>query len=190
VLIREEAKAAHITRIITEINDRLVRKLLAITESQMGPPPVSYCWIVFGSEGRKEQTFSTDQDNAIIYDEPGEKAGEASNYFAEFAARMRRALEQCGFPPCTANYMASNPQWCQPLSVWKKYYSRWISTPTPEAVLRSLIFFDFRPLYGNQLLAEQLRAYLSYTAKGTRPFSARWPALCSRTGRRSGYSDS
>lgn len=170
VLIREEAKAAHITRIITEINDRLVRKLLAITESQMGPPPVSYCWIVFGSEGRKEQTFRTDQDNAIIYEEPGEKAGEASSYFSEFAARMRRALEQCGFPPCTANYMASNPQWCQPLSVWKKYFSRWISTPTPEAVLRSLIFFDFRPLYGNQLLAEQLRAYLSYTAKGNQAF--------------------
>ncbi len=30
-------------------------------------------------------------------------------------------------------------------------------TPTPEAVLKSLIFFDFRPIYGDFSLAESLR---------------------------------
>ena len=35
-----------------------------------GPAPVAWCWIVFGSEGRREQTFKTDQDNAIVYADP------------------------------------------------------------------------------------------------------------------------
>lgn len=172
ILIREGAKASTITRIITEINDRLVQKILKITESRMGPPPVGYCWIVFGSEGRKEQTFKTDQDNAIIYGDSVDRGSDAAEYFAEFAVRMKDALAQCGFPPCSADYMASNPAWRQPLSVWKKYFSDWINIPTPEAVLRSLIFFDFRPVHGDPLLAERLRAFLGHEIKDKTLFLA------------------
>jgi CBS domain-containing protein len=165
ILIREGARASTITRIITEINDRLVKKVIEITESRMGPPPVGYCWIVFGSEGRKEQTFKTDQDNAIIYEDTDERGKETAEYFAGFAVRMRDALARCGFPPCGADYMASNPAWCQPLSVWKKYFSDWINVPTPEAILRALIFFDFRPVHGDTLLAERLRSFLGHEIK-------------------------
>ncbi len=172
LLIKEGAKASTITRIITEINDRLLKKALEITEFRMGQPPVDYCWIIFGSEGRKEQTFKTDQDNAIIYDDRGSKADDAAQYFAEFAIQMQQALARCGFPPCSAGYMASNPMWCQPLSVWKKYFSNWINIPTTEAILRSLIFFDFRPVHGNTLLAEQLRAFLGHELKDEVPFFA------------------
>jgi CBS domain-containing protein len=172
LLIKEGAKASTITRIITEINDRLLKKVLGITETRMGPPPVSYCWIIFGSEGRKEQTFKTDQDNAIIYDDRGTKGEDVALYFPEFAHQMQLALARCGFPPCSAGYMASNPMWCQPLSVWKKYFSNWINVPTTEAILRSLIFFDFRPVHGNTLLAEQLRAFLGHEIKDQIPFFA------------------
>ncbi|HEX9113688.1 MAG TPA: DUF294 nucleotidyltransferase-like domain-containing protein [Nitrospirota bacterium] len=158
ILIREEAKASNITRIITEINDRLLKKILEITESRLGPPPRGYCWIVYGSEGRKEQTFRTDQDNALIYEDPA--GDDAEEYFSRFAGHMKDALARCGFPPCRADYMASNPQWRKPLAVWKGYFSKWINSPTPEAILQSLIFFDFRPVHGNVLLAEKLRAYL------------------------------
>jgi CBS domain-containing protein len=68
--------------------------------------------------------------------------------------------------------MASNPKWRQPLSVWKKYFSNWINTPTPEAILQSLIFFDFRPVHGDYLLAEQLRAFLGHEVKDKNIFLA------------------
>jgi CBS domain-containing protein len=171
LLVREGAKAGNITRIITEINDRLLKKVLEITESRMGSPPRSYCWIVFGSEGRKEQTFRTDQDNAIIYDD-GDGGEEAVTYFHEFAVRIKDALARCGLPICKADYMASNPEWCQPLGVWKKYFSNWINSPTPEAILRSLIFFDFRPVHGNILLAERLRAFLGHEVRDKELFLA------------------
>jgi CBS domain-containing protein len=172
VLIREGARASNITRIITEVNDRFLNKILDITESRLGPPPVGYCWIVYGSEGRKEQTFKTDQDNAIIYEDPQDDGRYAAEYFSEFAGRMNDALARCGFPPCSAGYMASNPKWRQPLGVWKKYFSKWINTPTPEAILQSLIFFDFRPVHGDFLLAERLRAFLGHELKNKNLFFA------------------
>jgi CBS domain-containing protein len=165
ILLKEGAKASNITRIITEVNDRLVQKILGIIEKNLGHPPVNYCWIAFGSEGRKEQTFKTDQDNALIYDDSGTPQDEekASKYFSEFTLQARDALIRCGFSVCPANYMASNPQWRRPLRTWKKYFSNWISEPVADSVLKSLIFFDFRPIYGDFSLSEELRDHLNST---------------------------
>lgn len=172
LLLKEGAKANNITKVITEINDRLVRKVVEFAERKLGKPPLAYSWVVFGSEGRKEQTFKTDQDNAIIYADPEtEAAAEAARlYFTAFAEYMRDSLLQCGFPPCPANYMAANPQWRQPLKTWKKYFSTWIATPTPDAVLNSVTFFDFRSMAGDSTLAEQLRDYLNSQLKDQKVF--------------------
>jgi CBS domain-containing protein len=172
ILIKEGARASNITRLITEINDRLLKKILEITEARLGPPPLRYCWIVYGSEGRKEQTFKTDQDNAIIFDDPQGSADTAVAYFTDLADQMKSALSKCGFPPCSADYMASNPKWRRPLHLWKAYFSDWINNPTPEAILRSLIFFDFRAIHGDFLLAERLRAFLGHEVKDKNLFLA------------------
>jgi len=76
-LLHQGAKASNITRIITEINDRIVRKIIQFAEREFGLPPVPYCWIALGSEGRKEQTFKTDQDNALIYADPASEQEES-----------------------------------------------------------------------------------------------------------------
>jgi len=172
LLLKEGAKASNISRIITEINDRLVRKVLEVTEKKLGPPPLSYCWIVFGSEGRKEQTFKTDQDNAIIYEDPDTpaKEEEARRYFSAFTLLVRDALLKCGFPLCPADYMASNPLWCQPLKTWKKYFSDWINEPTADTVLKSFIFFDFRALHGEVSLSSDLRDALTAMLEGKKVF--------------------
>lgn len=160
-LLREGAKAANIIRIISELNDRVVRRLLDLAERDLGPPPVPYCWLALGSEGRKEQTFRTDQDNALVYtDPPPDRQGEVEAYFRAFAERMRDGLVACGFEACPADYMASNPEWRQPLSRWRRYFTDWISEPDPEAVLKSLIFFDFRFLHGDETLAYELKEHM------------------------------
>ena len=108
---QEGARAGNIARVITEINDRLVLRTLDLVGREIGPAPVAWSWIVFGSEGRREQTFKTDQDNAIVYAEPRnpEEARQALDWFALFTPRVRDALSSCGFPPCPAGYAASNP---------------------------------------------------------------------------------
>ncbi|MBI5100390.1 MAG: cyclic nucleotide-binding/CBS domain-containing protein [Nitrospirae bacterium] len=163
LLLKEGATVSGITTIVTEINDRLIRKVLEFAELGLGHPPVPYCWVVFGTEGRREQIFRTDQDNAIIYadHEPG-RDDEVREYFDKFAEFVRDGLEQVGYPPCPDLNMAVNPLWRRPLSTWKEYYSGWIKGPSADSVVKSLVFFDMRPLFGKISLAEELQKhYLS-----------------------------
>jgi len=172
LLLNEGAKASSITRIITEINDRLVRKILEFAEERFGEPPVPYCWVAFGSEGRKEQTFKTDQDNALIYADPAtdEEDKNAQEYFRTFTSFVRDGLLKCGFPPCPADFMATNPMWRQPLHVWRKYFTNWISTPTGEAILNSVTFFDIRAVHGETRLLDWLRDFTLSMAKDSKIF--------------------
>ncbi len=167
-LILEGAKARHITRMITLINDTILDRLLYLLQRILGDPPVPFCWLLMGSEGRQEQTFRTDQDNGIIYRDPDSEAERkaASEYFEEFGRRAVGDLASSGFPLCKGGIMASNPKWCQPYSVWKKYFDTWIHKPEPQEVLLSTIFFDFRPGYGDLDLGRTLRDHLMGELKG------------------------
>jgi CBS domain-containing protein len=58
------------------------------------------------------------------------------------------------------------------MRVWKKFFSSWITEPTPDAILKSLMFFDFRALHGNFGLAEDLRDSLATMVEGQTLFFA------------------
>ncbi len=166
-LIKEGAKAGNIARMISIINDNILKRLLTLLEDEMGKPPVDYCWLFMGSEGRREQTFKTDQDNAIIYADPADDAqrGAAEEYFAEFTRKAIDHLVNCGYPLCLGEIMAVNPKWCQPVSVWKQYFENWVGAPDPQELLHVTIFFDFRPGFGKIALAEDLRQHLNTLSK-------------------------
>ncbi len=163
LLLKEGARAANITRVVTEINDRIVRRILEIAERRIGPPPVRYAWLALGSEGRGEQIFRTDQDNALLLDDAADPAlaAEAQRWAEAFAAFAKDALVTCGFPPCPAQLMAANPLWRQPLRVWRKYFSDWIQSPTGGGPLQTAVWFDFRVVHGDQLLGERLRDHVA-----------------------------
>lgn len=162
-LITEGAKANDVAKMITALNDHIVTRVLVLLENQLGPPPYPYCWILMGSEGRQEQTFKTDQDNALIYETPPEDwdhVKSAKLYFRRFGNLAIQHLEACGYPLCKGEIMASNPKWRKPFVVWKNYFDRWMSAPEPQAVLHATIFFDFRAGHGYSQLGEKLRDYV------------------------------
>ncbi|THB67063.1 MAG: CBS domain-containing protein, partial [Desulfovibrio sp.] len=162
-LVEEGAKAGNIARMITVINDLILDRLLTLLVQELGRPPVPFSWILMGSEGRKEQTFYTDQDNALVYkdvqDEILQRA--ISIYFEAFADKAIDHLIKCGFPPCPGKIMASNPRWRQPYSVWRDYFERWITVPEPEQVMNAAIFFDFRTGFGDSSFSDELRDHLA-----------------------------
>jgi CBS domain-containing protein len=162
-LIKEGAKPGNISRMISILNDHILERLLTLLEEELGPPPVPYCWLLMGSEGRREQTFKTDQDNAIIYADPKneQQAEEAGEYFTRFARKAIDHLVECGYPLCPGEIMAVNPKWRQPLSVWKGYFDNWVSSPDPQEILLATIFFDFRAGFGKAAFADELRQHLS-----------------------------
>jgi CBS domain-containing protein len=156
LLMREGARASHITRVVAEINDRIMVKILDLAQAQLGAPPAPYCWVVLGSEGRREQTFKTDQDNALIFADDASPA--AQEYFGRLASFAQDALARCGYPSCIGGFMASNPRWRMSLSGWTTEFRQWVNEPVQRGVQNALIFFDMRAVAGDFSLFEELRA--------------------------------
>lgn len=148
---------------MSALNDIITMRIIELIEDEFDLPAIPWCWMVFGSEGRLEQTFSTDQDNGLIF-QPSEESIEGNNElrsaFVAFAKAVNKALDACGFTLCKGNIMAGNPAWCLTLQEWKKSFDTWMSTPKPKSLLHSTIFFDFRPLYGTHELVDSLRNWL------------------------------
>ena len=161
-LIEEGAKANNITRMITIINDKILDKLLTLLIEELGQPPVPFCWLLMGSEGRKEQTFWTDQDNALVYQNPEDEKHRQTieSYFKEFGEKAIQHLVKCGFPACPGNIMASNPKLRKDMAGWIREFDHWMLSPDPEEILNSTIFFDFRAGFGDKDLAKNLRLRL------------------------------
>ncbi|WP_176637859.1 DUF294 nucleotidyltransferase-like domain-containing protein [Desulfolutivibrio sulfoxidireducens] len=157
------ARAGHVTRLITVVNDLILHKIIEMVTREIGPPPVAWCWMSMGSEGRREQTFATDQDNALIHadcrDEAVRRA--AGVYFQALAERVVSHLDKAGFPRCKGDMMASNPAWRKSLSGWKETFDDWIAVPEAREVLHATIFFDFRGVAGQTGLAEELRGHVA-----------------------------
>jgi len=160
-LINTGAKSQNVTRFLTTVSDAILQKLIGFAIDEMGPPPARFVFMILGSEGRKEQTLKTDQDNAIIIEDLSAKAAKAAmSYFLSFSEKVCGWLDEAGYEFCKGGVMAKNPQWCQPLKVWKKYFMEWIHTAAPEALLQASIFFDFRGAYGDTDLIDELRNHL------------------------------
>ncbi|MBS4025631.1 MAG: CBS domain-containing protein [Clostridia bacterium] len=172
-LVAEKAPPSEIFPVITEFDDRLMRKVIEISEKEMvaeghGAPPAAYCFINMGSAGRKEQFLRTDQDNGIIYDDvPVEKQQAVAAYFQILADKIVEGLFQCGFQKCKGDVMATNPKWCQSFNSWRKLVKGWIVEPEAENVRMLTIFLDFRPCYGKYMLADLLKRYVIRTIQQT-----------------------
>jgi CBS domain-containing protein len=170
-LINTGAKARNITRFLTTVSDAILKKIIGFAMDELGPAPAKFAFIVMGSEGRKEQTLKTDQDNAIIFEDVNAASRqEVKEYFTAFGEKVCNWLDEAGYALCKGDVMAKNPKWCQPLGTWKKYFSEWIHKAEPEALLQASIFFDFRGAYGDMTLIDGLRRHLFNSLDG-------WPGF-------------
>lgn len=166
-LIAGGATAQNLTRFITTVSDAILNKIMVFTLERCGPPPVPFTFMILGSEGRREQTLKTDQDNAIVFEDVAETSlPEVSEYFLNYGEIACGLLDRAGYAFCTGGVMAKNPQWCQPLSQWKEYFSSWIHTAEAEDLLQASIFFDFRHGYGEVRLIDRLRDHLFDALEG------------------------
>ncbi|QAU34756.1 DUF294 nucleotidyltransferase-like domain-containing protein [Janthinobacterium sp. 17J80-10] len=155
--------AEFLTRLISALSDALTQRVIALAcaEARQGQP--HWCWIALGSEGRQEQTFSSDQDNAIIFAD-GDNPDAQRELLLPLALRVNLMLADCGFPLCRGQIMASNPQCCLSLQEWKARFMEWMIEGDTQALLNASIFFDFRLLYGNSTLTGTLGGWLSANA--------------------------
>jgi len=174
--LQDEVGMGFLSNMISEINDTLIRRAIRLSLDEMADrgsePPVPFCWLALGSEGREEQLLRTDQDNAILYADPGDDDGAASRFFLELGERVVDVLVEAGFERCPGDVMASNPKWNQSLDAWKRCFSEWIREPENIAVMHTNIFFDFRPVWGDTALAAELKRHIFGRIEDNRLFLA------------------
>jgi CBS domain-containing protein len=155
--------AEQLTAMVSALNDALSHRMIEVI-ARTHAIGDRWCWMALGSEGRMEQTFVTDQDNALIFAE-----GEKDRLLA-FADEVNRGLDAAGFPLCKGDIMARNPRWCLTAEEWRDVFERWIRSPQPEALLNASIFFDLRSVAGEVRLVGELRETVLGEAKANRGF--------------------
>lgn len=161
--------------LFSELHDVVINSIFRICFDEMGKAPCDFVFMVMGSEARNEQSFSTDQDNAIIFEKDDE---ECEKYFIDMGVKISYYLNEVGFNFCKGNNMASNPKWVKPLNIWKNYFASWIHKGSGQDLLDINIFFDLRAVYGNFKFVDSLydhifnetlenKAYLSLLARNS-----------------------
>ena len=161
LLVEQGVAAEQLTLYVTVLNDRLCQRVIEVVRKRHQWEQISWCWLGFGSEGRLEQTFSTDQDNGIIFAaHDAASPDDVRSRLLPFAREVNEALDACGFRWCKGNVMASNPALCLSVEEWQGKMGGWLENWEPKALLDATIYFDFRALYGDATLASSLRQWV------------------------------
>jgi CBS domain-containing protein len=157
-----------IGRMVTLITDAFTIRLIHLAEQELGPPPMAYAWVVFGSQAREEQTARTDQDNGMVLEKEADE--DQAAYFAKLSEWVCDGLDQLGYVYCPGEIMALNVTWRVSLARWKRHFDDWIDEPDPKSVMHSSIFFDIRCVHGDKQLVDDLQEHASTRARDNRIF--------------------
>ncbi|MEZ0323762.1 MAG: putative nucleotidyltransferase substrate binding domain-containing protein [Hydrogenothermaceae bacterium] len=169
ILHREGLRTRHIMRFVSEINEKIFKKLfdmLALEKLKENS-----CLIVMGSEGRQEQILKTDQDNGLILVD-----GFEDTYIEDFAIKFNQALKELGYPECKGNIMITNKYWRKSISAFKESIFEYINNINPDNMLKLAILVDLKAVAGKTELAEELIDYIFNHISDNKTFLS-WFAL-------------
>lgn len=164
---RQSNRVTEVGRVAGMITDACTRQLLKLAEAELGPAPMAWTWLAFGSQARLEQGLISDQDNGLLLAEPPD--AEAAEYFKRMADFVCDGLNQAGYVYCPGGVMAKG-EWRLSFRDWRKTFAGWILEPVPKAVMHSSIFFDLRGVAGDLELASRLHQEVLDQARSSNIF--------------------
>ncbi|WP_027389396.1 putative nucleotidyltransferase substrate binding domain-containing protein [Chrysiogenes arsenatis] len=164
-LQQQGVKVRHITKLLGDLNGKVYKKLFEL----IAPPELiaNSALIILGSEGRKEQTLRTDQDNALILRD--------GFHFPEIQAITKQftdSLISFGFPECPGGVMVVNPFWCKPLAEYEHELRRWVHEPGGDNAMNFAILIDASFVAGDNSLYTQLREIMNQVIRNDQLFFA------------------
>jgi PAS domain-containing protein len=145
-----------VTAPLGQFFDRLARKACRSALGDAGPPPAPVALLAVGSIGRGEPALNPDQDTALVLTD----GVDYGDWPARFGEAVTARLAAAGLPPCRAGHTAANPEWRLPLGGWREKFAGWIRQGEPHGLMEVNIFFDFRAVWGEEALAEDLRRHI------------------------------
>ncbi len=178
-MIDTGSKPETLRQVIGSAYDAAINRCILLSINELGDPPVPFSFISLGSNARHEMTLFSDQDNAIIFQDPkGVEADQVRKYFLKLADRVCSKLNQAGYQFCPGGIMATNPKWCLSLSEWEKNFERWILSATAESILEVNVFFDIQCTYGDPILVDQLQEIIHTLTQENQQFFLHYAKNC------------
>ena len=153
-LVDAHLDEAALMRIVTLLHDAMTVRLLKLAEQRLGPAPVPYAWLAFGSAARGELTLVSDQDNGLAYADGDDPA--VHGYFSQLAADVNAGLELCGFRADQHGVVARNPAWRMTRSRWRDVFETCLRGSDNERLMQAAISFDFRRVHGELSIVRAL----------------------------------
>ncbi|HWR94976.1 MAG TPA: DUF294 nucleotidyltransferase-like domain-containing protein [Flavobacterium sp.] len=155
--ISKNIPLSHVNNLASEINLAIIKRSVELSILDLGSPPARYAWLSIGSQGRKEQLLTTDQDSMLIFEDvTAEKYRDVKDYFLKLGKRTTAILEKVGYEYCPFGHMGSNMLWCKSLTDWTNQYNSWMNTPGENSNELSSIFFDFEIVIGEKKIEEAI----------------------------------
>jgi CBS domain-containing protein len=139
---------ADVCRALAVQSDTATLRLVELALRRRGPAPVPWAWLGLGSVARRELTLASDQDNALAYDDDGERGAAVDPFFAALAADVNAGLARCGLGEDAAEVLARNPRWRMPASQWRAVFAECLVHPDRSHLVRAAVSFDFRHVAG------------------------------------------
>ncbi|WP_213608972.1 DUF294 nucleotidyltransferase-like domain-containing protein [Pseudoalteromonas sp.] len=152
-----------IGKLLSGLTDALTSRLIFLFQQQHGTAPSSFSFICFGSQAREEQTLHSDQDNGLLL--PDGLNDDQHAYFKQMGEFVCENLVECGIRRCPGNIMASSDACRMSVSDWRAKFLKWITSPTPQAMLNCKIFFDLRFIEGSTTLYSQFCEELTHISR-------------------------
>lgn len=160
-LLAQGLAAEPLARLTSTLLDRLTAQLLALHLEPLRRSGIKMAWLVFGSEGRQEQTFATDQDNGIVFIAPeGQSEESVRDRLLPLCREVNEILDRCGISLCKGGIMAMNPACNLSLAQWQARFGAWVDGGDAEDLLAATIYFDFRVIWGDESLGDALHTTL------------------------------
>ncbi len=174
-LVGTGVQTRDLVRMISHLNDQILLRLIILLRKEKYPDLTDrFAFVVLGSEGRREQTLTTDQDNAIVHADDLEE--EEARRLEEFSRELNDSLIAIGVPECPGGIMAKNPAWRKSVSDWTRTLNRWLSSSSPENILNCSMFSDLRTIYGDPAFERGLKARMIEHVRGDSTYKMRMAA--------------
>lgn len=148
--------------LLASFTDAFNIRLIRLYKRAHGTAPFPFVWLTFGSQARRDQSLSSDQDNGLLLERQPDT--EEVRWFSGLADFVCDGLARCGLKLCGGNIMASNDELRISEQAWVNKFKGWILEPDQDALMRTNIFFDHRALYGDNRLFERFDTAVSKLA--------------------------
>jgi hypothetical protein len=157
-LVAERVSADALCHRLSSLNDLLTLQVIELVAGQFDLPYVPWCWLVFGSEGRLEQTLATDQDNGLIFAAESDAAGGSLRRRSCLSPgrSTRRSMPVVFRCARATSWPATRSGVCPPTSGGAPFPAGW--NPATRGLAQFEHLFRSARLYGQESLANDLRA--------------------------------